>query len=51
VPQIEVPRLVQLWRHGRLPLEKLVTSYPLAAINEAERDMTAARVLKPVLCP
>jgi aryl-alcohol dehydrogenase len=51
VPQIEIPRLAQLWRQGRLPLEKLVTTYPLTAINDAERDMTAARVLKPVLCP
>jgi aryl-alcohol dehydrogenase len=51
VPQIEIPRLVQLWREGRFPLEKLVTSYPLAAVNEAERDMTSARVLKPVLRP
>jgi aryl-alcohol dehydrogenase len=51
VPQIEIPRLLQLWRQGRFPLEKLVTPYPLAAINDAERDMTAARVLKPVLRP
>jgi aryl-alcohol dehydrogenase len=51
VPQLEIPRLVQLWRQGRFPLEKLVTAYPLTAINEAERDMTAARVLKPVLRP
>jgi aryl-alcohol dehydrogenase len=51
VPQIEIPRLLQLWRHGRFPLEKLVTAYPLAAINDAERDMVAARVLKPVLRP
>jgi aryl-alcohol dehydrogenase len=51
VPQVEIPRLVQLWRRGRFPLEKLVTGYPLAAINDAERDMTSARVLKPVLIP
>jgi aryl-alcohol dehydrogenase len=51
VPQTEIPRLIELWRQGRFPLEKLVTSYPLAAINDAERDMAAARVLKPVLRP
>jgi aryl-alcohol dehydrogenase len=51
VPQVEIPRLLQLWRQGRFPLEKLVTSYPLAAINDAERDMNEARILKPVLIP
>jgi aryl-alcohol dehydrogenase len=51
VPQVEIPRLAGLWRHGRFPLEKLITTYPLSAIGDAERDLAAAHVLKPVLLP
>jgi aryl-alcohol dehydrogenase len=51
IPQIEIPRLVELWRKGRLPLERLVTSYPLSQINQAEQDLVSGRVLKPVLLP
>jgi aryl-alcohol dehydrogenase len=51
VPQIEIPRLVELWRKGRFPIEKLVATYPLSSIDDAERDMGAARVVKPVLLP
>jgi aryl-alcohol dehydrogenase len=32
-------------------LEQLVTTYPLDAVDDAERDMTSGRVLKPVLLP
>jgi aryl-alcohol dehydrogenase len=32
-----------------LPLEKLVRTYPLEAINEVIDDMEAGRTVKPVL--
>jgi aryl-alcohol dehydrogenase len=51
VPQVEIPRLAGLWRQGRFPLEKLITTYPLSAVNDAENDLAAGRVLKPVLLP
>jgi aryl-alcohol dehydrogenase len=34
-PDVFLPRLVELWRAGRLPLEKLVQVFPFAEINEA----------------
>lgn len=51
VPQVEIPRLAGLWRRGKFPVERLITTYPLSAIGDAERDLAAAQVLKPVLLP
>ncbi|HVT77836.1 MAG TPA: Zn-dependent alcohol dehydrogenase [Acidimicrobiales bacterium] len=49
-PQREFPRLLDLWRHGRLDLEGLVTARrPLDEINEAFADMKAGHGLRTVL--
>lgn len=46
----EIPRLVDLWRAGRLDLEALVTARrPLGEINEAFDDLRAARGIRTVL--
>jgi aryl-alcohol dehydrogenase len=34
-PGVFVPQLIEHWRSGRLPLEKLVRTFPLAEINAA----------------
>ncbi|MFI7386366.1 NAD(P)-dependent alcohol dehydrogenase [Streptomyces sp. NPDC049813] len=51
VPGLLIPRLITLWQAGRFPFHELIRTYPLAAINEAERDCAAGRVVKPVLLP
>ncbi|MFF2230473.1 NAD(P)-dependent alcohol dehydrogenase [Streptomyces anulatus] len=51
VPALLIPRLTGLWRAGRFPFDQLIRTYPLAEINEAERDCDAGRVVKPVLIP
>jgi aryl-alcohol dehydrogenase len=51
VPQTFLPRLISLWREGRFPFDRLVRTYPLAEINEAERAALAGEVVKPVLVP
>ncbi|KAB2350925.1 NAD(P)-dependent alcohol dehydrogenase [Actinomadura rudentiformis] len=51
VPQLFIPRLVELWRQGRFPFDKLVTTYPLGQINQAEADWLSGKVVKPVLLP
>lgn len=51
VPGLLIPRLTGLWQAGRFPFDELIRTYPLAAINEAERDCEAGRVVKPVLLP
>lgn len=48
-PPIDLPELVRYWRAGQLPIDKLVTRYPFASVNEAIADLEAGRVLKPVL--
>jgi len=46
----EIPRLVALWRAGRLDLEALITSRrPLAEINQAMADLRATRGIRTVL--
>jgi aryl-alcohol dehydrogenase len=44
-----LPKLVELYRHGALPLDKIVTCYALSEINTAIEDMEAGKVVKPVL--
>ncbi|WP_309053742.1 NAD(P)-dependent alcohol dehydrogenase [Streptomyces sp.] len=51
VPALLIPRLTSLWQAGRFPFDQLIRTYPLADINEAERDCEAGRVVKPVLLP
>ncbi|OON73858.1 NAD(P)-dependent alcohol dehydrogenase [Streptomyces tsukubensis] len=51
VPGLLIPRLIGLWQAGRFPFDQLIRTYPLADINEAERDCAAGRVVKPVLLP
>lgn len=46
----DIPKLIDLWRTGRLDLEALVTDRrPLDEINEAFDDMRAARGIRTVL--
>ena len=46
----DIPRLLALWRAGRLDLEGMITDRrPLAGVNEAMADMTAGRGLRSVL--
>lgn len=49
VPQIFIPRLLELQRRGLFPLERLITKYPFENINAAMRDMQEGSVVKPVL--
>lgn len=51
VPGLLIPRLIALWQAGRFSFDELIRTYPLAAVNEAERDCDTGRVVKPVLLP
>lgn len=48
-PHDFLPALLKYYADGRFPLEQLLAFYPLAAINDAVADMTAGKVIKPVL--
>jgi Zn-dependent alcohol dehydrogenase len=46
----DVPRLLALWRAGRLDLEALVTTRrPIAEVNEALADLQAGRGIRTIL--
>ncbi|MCB9147660.1 MAG: Zn-dependent alcohol dehydrogenase [Caldilineaceae bacterium] len=49
-PQTDLPRLVELYRGGRLPLDKLISKhYTLDDVNTAFDDMVAGSVARGVL--
>ena len=48
-PAVDLPRLIELWRAGDLPLEHLVTPYPFTEINAAVAAMASGDVVKPVV--
>jgi aryl-alcohol dehydrogenase len=48
-PRVVIPRLIDLYRKGRLPIEKLVTTYAFDAINDARAASLEGSAIKPVL--
>jgi aryl-alcohol dehydrogenase len=49
IPDLFIPKLIELYKQGRLPFDRLITFYPFDEINQAVEDMEKRRVLKPVL--
>lgn len=48
-PQAFIPRLIELHRQGRFPLERLITTYRFDQIAEAMHDSETGKAIKPVL--
>ncbi|WP_131738876.1 NAD(P)-dependent alcohol dehydrogenase [Actinomadura roseirufa] len=51
VPRAFIPVMIELWRRGRFPFDRLIRTYPLDQIGQAEADALAGEVVKPVLLP
>jgi len=49
VPQLFIPRLLELWRQGRFPVDRIIETFPFEQINEAAEAAHSGRVIKPVL--
>lgn len=49
VPPLFVPKLVDLWRNGDLPIDRIVKTYDFDQINRAVHEAEAGAVIKPVL--
>jgi aryl-alcohol dehydrogenase len=49
VPEIFIPRLIELNSQGRFPFERLIEFYDLDEINRASEDAENGKTLKPVL--
>jgi aryl-alcohol dehydrogenase len=50
-PQVFIPTLIEHWRSGRFPFDRLVTTFPLTGIDEAEAATRTGAAIKPVLLP
>lgn len=48
-PQVFIPQLVALYQAGKLPLERLVKTFPFDQINEAMASTENGTVIKPVI--
>ncbi len=49
IPEEFIPRLIEQYRAGRLPVEQLVTVYRFEEINQAVGDSIAGKTIKAVL--
>lgn len=49
IPQLFIPHLVELWKQGKFPVERIVTTYDFDAIDQAVHDAESGVVIKPVL--
>jgi aryl-alcohol dehydrogenase len=48
-PRDFIPRLVDLFMAGSMPLDRLIARYDLADINRAAADATSGAAIKPIL--
>jgi len=49
LPNLFLPKLIELQRQGRFPYERLIKTYPFEDINKAFADSIAGTAIKPVL--
>ncbi|MCU1615620.1 MAG: Alcohol dehydrogenase, zinc-binding protein [Frankiales bacterium] len=49
VPQVFIPRLLELWRDGRFPVDALLSVWPAEDINDALSAMVDGTAVKPVV--
>ena len=47
-PHRFIPQLIDLWRTGRFPFDRLITTYRLDEVNEAEQSSLSGGAIKPV---
>lgn len=48
-PRTFVPMLIELYRAGKFPFDRLITTFPLERINEAIDASISGDVVKPVV--
>jgi aryl-alcohol dehydrogenase len=47
--ELFIPAMIELYRQGRFPFDRLITFYPFDQLNQAIADAEAGRVIKPVV--
>lgn len=48
-PDVFIPELIALHLEGKLPIERMITTYPFSAINQAVEDQKRGQCVKAVL--
>ena len=49
IPDIFIPQLIELYKQGRFPFDRMIKFYPMDQINQAADDSEKGRTLKAVL--
>jgi len=49
IPDLFIPKLIELYKQGRFPFDRMITFYPFEEINKAVEEMEKGLVVKPVL--
>ena len=49
VPQVFIPELISYWQRGLFPFDRLLRTYALDDINQAEADSLSGATIKPVM--
>ena len=49
IPDLFIPKLIELYKQGRFPFDRMITFYPFEEINKAVEEMEKGLVIKPVL--
>lgn len=51
VPDVFIPKLIELYKAGKFPIDKMITYYKLEDINQAVEDSRSGKALKAILKP
>jgi aryl-alcohol dehydrogenase len=51
VPDRFIPKLIELYKQGRFPFDRMITFYSFGDIEKAVEDMEKGRVIKPIVRP
>jgi len=49
IPRIFIPKLIEMYRSGQFPFDRLVRFYDFAQINQAVADAASGETIKPIL--
>lgn len=49
IPRVFIPQLIELYKQGKFPFDKLIKFYDFAEINQAVEDSKNGSTIKPVI--
>lgn len=49
IPQLHIPKLIQYYKEGKFPFDRLVTFYDFKQINKAFEDSKTGNTIKPIV--